>query len=39
MLRREINVLKENRNKYTNKVLLNNLENKLHEPVARFLKS
>jgi hemerythrin-like domain-containing protein len=39
MLRREINVLKENRSKYTNKVLQNNLEKKLHEPVARFLKS
>jgi hemerythrin-like domain-containing protein len=39
MLRREINVLKENRNKGNNKVLLNNYENKMNEPVARFLKS
>jgi hemerythrin-like domain-containing protein len=39
MLRREINVLKENCNKYGNERLLNNHENKMNEPVARFLKS
>jgi hemerythrin-like domain-containing protein len=39
MLRREINVLKEKRRKDGNKVLLNNDESKLNEPVARFLKS
>jgi hemerythrin-like domain-containing protein len=39
MLRREINVLKEKRHKDSNKVLLNNDESKLNEPVARFLKS
>ena len=38
MLRREINVLKENRGKEDNKVLPYN-ESKLNEPVARFLKS
>ena len=39
MLRREINMLKKNRNKGNSKVLLNNDESKLNEPVARFLKS
>jgi hemerythrin-like domain-containing protein len=39
MLRREINVLKENRSNENKKVLLNNYEIKLNEPVARFLKS
>ena len=39
MLRREINVLKENRNKDNNIVLSNDPNNKLKEPVARFLKS
>ena len=39
MLRREINVLKENRNKDRNEMLLNNHENELKEPIARFLKS
>jgi hemerythrin-like domain-containing protein len=39
MLRREINVLKEIRRKDNYKVLLNNDESKLNEPVARFLKS
>lgn len=38
MLRREINVLKENRGKEDNKMLPYN-ESKLNEPVARFLKS
>jgi hemerythrin-like domain-containing protein len=41
MLRREITVLKENRSKDKdeNKMLLNNCEINLTEPVARFLKS
>ena len=39
MLKRETNVLKENRNKDYNKGLLNNYGNKLNESVARFLKS
>ena len=41
MLRREITVLKENRSKDKdeNKMLLNNHEINLKEPVARFLKS
>jgi hemerythrin-like domain-containing protein len=39
MLRREIKVLKENRDKDNNKVLLDNDWSKLNEPVARFLKS
>jgi hemerythrin-like domain-containing protein len=39
MLRREINVLKENRNKDRNEMLLNNNKNELKEPIARFLKS
>jgi hemerythrin-like domain-containing protein len=39
MLRREINVLKENLGKEDNKVLPYNHESKLNEPVARFLKS
>ncbi|MDN5847272.1 MAG: hypothetical protein L0H53_13480 [Candidatus Nitrosocosmicus sp.] len=39
MLRREINVLKENRGKDNNIVLPNDHDNKLKEPVARYLKS
>ena len=39
MLRREITVLKENYSKDKTKMLLDNHENKLKEPVARFLKS
>ncbi|WP_458747371.1 hemerythrin domain-containing protein [Candidatus Nitrosocosmicus sp. T] len=39
MLRREINVLKENYGKDNSKVLLNNDKSNLNEPVARFLKS
>lgn len=39
MFRRKINVLKENRDEDNNKVLSNDPNNKLKEPVARFLKS
>ena len=39
MFRREINVLKENRDEDNNIVLSNDPNNKLKEPVARFLKS
>ena len=38
-LGRKINVLKENRDEDNNIVLSNDLNNKLKEPVARFLKS